>query len=235
MSTIPSETKPPKLRWFHPTPARLLILLLVIEAILLLSKPWFPKGYAVLIAIASVGVTMMLMLLWLVLALLFHWRFQFSLRSLLVATVAVAIPFSWLAVEMKKAREQREVVEAIRKVGGSGLYDYDRLLPSASRPIWLRKFPSPPWLRKLVGDDFLGNVVTVVWSGDKMTDADLANLQLFPTLKCLSLFGTKVSSPLKKSLVGVAVVLPPPFVRKRQRIASDYANVRRNGWGQMPS
>ena len=69
---------------------------------------------------------MVLMLLWLVLALCFHRRFQFSLRSLLVATVAVAIPFSWLAVEMKAAREQREAVEGIEKSGGIVGYDYQK-------------------------------------------------------------------------------------------------------------
>jgi hypothetical protein len=65
-----AEPKPPNLRWFHPTPARLLVILLVAEGILLLSQPWFPK----------------------------------------VLTVVVAIPFSWLAVEMKRAREQRHLI-----------------------------------------------------------------------------------------------------------------------------
>ena len=44
-----------KLRWFHPTPGRLLIVLLAVEAALLLSKPWFPKGWTVLMAVAAVG------------------------------------------------------------------------------------------------------------------------------------------------------------------------------------
>ena len=34
--------------------------------------------------------------------LIFRWRFQFSIRSLLVLTVAVAVPCSWLAVEVKE-------------------------------------------------------------------------------------------------------------------------------------
>ena len=59
------------------------------------------KGWTVLIAMAAVGLTMLLMLLWLLAALLFRWRFQYSLRSLLLLVVAVAIPCSWLAVEMK--------------------------------------------------------------------------------------------------------------------------------------
>jgi hypothetical protein len=33
-----------KLRWHQPTPGRLFVLLLVVEGILLLVEPWFPKG-----------------------------------------------------------------------------------------------------------------------------------------------------------------------------------------------
>jgi fatty acid desaturase len=119
-----AENKPPKPRWYQPTPGRLLVVLLAVEGVLLLSErfQWFPfnqqKGWIVLIAIASVVAAMALMLLWFFLALLFHWRFQFSLRSLLVLTVAVAIPFSWLAVEMKAARQQREAVKALLQLGG---------------------------------------------------------------------------------------------------------------------
>ena len=57
MSTI----QKPKLRWYQPTPGRLLVFLLVVEGILLLSERWgwFPfnqhKGYTVLIAVAAVG------------------------------------------------------------------------------------------------------------------------------------------------------------------------------------
>ena len=68
------------------------------EGALFLSEQ-FPKGRAALIAIATVAVTIVLMLLWLSLALLFRRRFQYSIRSLLLLTVAVAIPCSWLAVQ----------------------------------------------------------------------------------------------------------------------------------------
>ena len=119
------QTATPKLRWFHPTPGKLLVVLLAVEGGLMLSKPWFPKGWAVLIAVAAVGVFLLVMLLWFAVALLFRRRFQFSLRSLLVLTVAVAVPFSWLAVEIKWAREKREAVEAWSKLGGVISYDYE--------------------------------------------------------------------------------------------------------------
>ena len=48
------------------------------------------------------------MLLWLIVAVVFRLRFQFSIRSLLFAVVVVALPCSWLTVEMKAAREQKE-------------------------------------------------------------------------------------------------------------------------------
>ena len=52
---------------------------------------------------------MLLMLVWIAIALVFGWRFQFSIRSLLVLTATAAVPCSWLSWEMKKAGEQREI------------------------------------------------------------------------------------------------------------------------------
>jgi hypothetical protein len=138
-------------RWFHPTAGKLLVALLAVEVGLLLSKPWFPKGWAVLISIAGVAVMMVLMFLWFALAFLFRWRFQFSIRSLMVLTVAVAIPFSWLAVEMKQARRQRAVVEAIYRGGMSSVYDYQNAYWMATR--------NPLWLRYSLGEDYFQDVV----------------------------------------------------------------------------
>ena len=89
-----------------------------------------------LIAISAVGVFLLLMVLWFLAALVFRWRFQFSLLSLFVLTVAVALPFAWLATEMKAAREQGKVVEEIQKLGGAVCYDYeqDPSNTQASRP-----------------------------------------------------------------------------------------------------
>ena len=49
------------------------------------------KGYAVLTGVAVVGVAMLLMGVWFAVALVFRRRFQFSIRSLLVLVVIVAI------------------------------------------------------------------------------------------------------------------------------------------------
>ena len=192
-----TETKPPKPRWFHPTPARLLAVLLAVEGILFLSKPWFPKGYAVLIAIAAVGVAMVLMLLWFVLALCLHWRFQFSLRSLLVATVAVAIPFSWLAVEIRRAERQRDVAKGILQFGVGFGYDYQLPRLSNARP------PAPAWLRMLLGDDFFANIAGVVLVGWQVTDADVEPLKELTQLQELDLEGTRVTDAGLEHLKGL--------------------------------
>ncbi len=112
----------PKPRWYRLTPDRLVLLLVVIEGLLWLSdrlgSPGWHKGYAALKAVASVGVAMLLMLLWFAVSLIFRWRFQFSIRSLLVLVVVVAIPCSWMAAEKKKAMEQKAIVAAIRAAAG---------------------------------------------------------------------------------------------------------------------
>ncbi len=114
-------------RWFHLTPGRFVIGLLAVQALLWLSEcfGWlrWHKGYAVLTAVASVGVAMLVMLVWFAVALVFRCRFQFSLRLLLVMVVVVAVPCSWLAVEMKKAREQKAAVQLFFESGCLVSYD----------------------------------------------------------------------------------------------------------------
>ena len=88
-----------------------------------MASTWH-KGYAVLTAVVSLGLVFVVMLLWFVVSLLFRRRFQFSIRSLLVLTVAVALPCSWLGVELRQAMRQREAVAAIEKLGGMVFYDW---------------------------------------------------------------------------------------------------------------
>jgi hypothetical protein len=182
-----------KLCWHRPTPGRLLVVLLAAEGILLLSErfQWFPfnekKGWTVLIAIAAVGAAMLLLLLWYALALLFRWRFQFSIRSLLLLTVAVAVPSSWLAVEMKRAREQKEVVDALVAKGGE--LDYrnemtieELLTPSSASPGFLSKNQfDPNCLEKVLGIDFFRNVTWIDLT--RITDGEL---KMYKELKELS-------------------------------------------------
>ena len=117
-----------KRRWYRPMPGRLIAALLAWEGILLVIEQfqWIPKGWTVLIAIASVGLTLLLLFFWFLFAFFFRRRFQYSIRSLLLLSVAVAVPCSWLSVEVKKAREQEEITERIVKLGGGWMGDYPR-------------------------------------------------------------------------------------------------------------
>jgi hypothetical protein len=176
MPTEQPATPKPKIRWFYPTLGRLLVVLLAVEGILVLSKwfYWIPKGWAVLIAIAGVGVVMLFMVLWFVLALLFRWRFQFSIRSLLMLTIAVAIPCSWLAVEMEQANGQKELVENLKKHGAAVGYDYQ---VDSSGPISGGTQPGPARLRKMLGDDFFRNLTYIGCCDFPLTETDLKHLR----------------------------------------------------------
>lgn len=190
-------TQSPKCRWFHLTPARLLIISLLVEGILMMSDrfQWFAfnkhEGWTVLIAVAAVGFFLLGMLLWFAVACLFRWRFQFSIRSLLILTIAVAIPFSWLAMEMKRSKEQMKAVEALHELGGDIFFD------SGQTPYKWPTFgtlPSgPAWLRNILGDDFFITVEVVNLDSAKLTDYDLKHLEGMKHLKQIYLSSTQVT------------------------------------------
>ena len=121
------DTTPTRVRWLHPTPGRFVLALLAVEVLLWLSERFgwlgWHKGYAVLTCVAVVGVAMVLVLVWFGVAVVFWRRFQFSLRSLLVLVVVVALPCSWLAVEMRAAMRQKESVELIAASAGRVSFD----------------------------------------------------------------------------------------------------------------
>ena len=159
-------TAPSDNRWYRLTPDRIVIGLLVVEGLLWLSE-WFPwldlnryQSWTALIAVATVGVAMLLMLVGLLVSLFFRLRFQFSIRTLLALTVAVAIPFSWLAVKIKKAREQESASTAIAELGGQVF----------STPS------GPAWLRRMLGHDLFTTVHAVWFRGVQVTDDGLEGL-----------------------------------------------------------
>jgi hypothetical protein len=131
-------TAEPKRRWFHLSPDRFVIGLLLVVGLLWLSErfQWFGfnhhKGWTVLIAVATVGVATLVMLLWWIASLIFRWRFQFGIRSLLQFCLASSIAAGWLAAEMKQARQQAEVVEGSSSVS---LPFYDWQVDADDSPI----------------------------------------------------------------------------------------------------
>ena len=199
------KTKP---RWYHLTPDKLLFALLPIVGLLLLSEQfrWFAfnehKNWTVLIAVAVVGVVVVLLLLWLAVSLVSRLRFQFSIRSLLVLIVVVAIVCSWLSVRMQQARRQREVVEGAE----SAHYDYqfDPDVNWQANPLFQAKPPEPPgppWLRNLLGVDFLSDVTYVDYK--QATDAGLEHLKGLTNLRSLWLDNTQVTDAGLEHLKGL--------------------------------
>ena len=199
-------TDPTPNRRFSPMPSWLILGLLVVEGLLWLSERyrwfWFneKKGWTVLIGVAVVGGAMLVMLLWFIVALVFKWRFQFSIRSLLVLTVAVAIPCGWLGVEMRAAKRQREVVDEITKLRGDVTYDWQLY---AIGYTLHRQPPGPGWLRNLLGDDFLVVVVVVTINHTEATDATLEHLKCLTQLRRLMLNGTNVTDAGLTHLAGL--------------------------------
>jgi len=160
---------------FRLTPDRLVIGRLIAEGLLWLSERFrlFPKGYAVLSAVASVTVVICVMLVWFVVALVFRVRFQFSIRALLVVTVAVALPSSWLAVEMKKARDQREAIAKIEEAHGYAFYNWE--VDAEFNSVGNTQAPGFKWLRHLLGDDYCDDVVVMGYQS--FSDPDLEHLK----------------------------------------------------------
>ncbi len=186
-------TPTPKRRWYRFTPDRMIPATLVIEVLLWLSERFRyfgfneHKGFTVLIAVACVGAVMLLMLVWFAASLLFRWRFQFSIQSLLVLVLVVAIPCSWMSVEMRGARKQKDAVEALEQVGWTARYDYEVRIQSnpssGAGPL------GPALLVDLLGEDFFVTVVDVGSFFVPVTDADLEHLKGLPQLQTLAVWG----------------------------------------------
>ena len=185
-----NDSEPPKQkrRWYHLAPWDCFAIgLLAVEASLLLTE-WsrlspHPKGWLGLHAVACVGVALLGMLIWFAAGLLLRRPFQFALRPLLVPVVAVAIPCTWLAVEVRRADKQQEAVEAIEEVGGKVACDFQR--GQNGEP------PGPAWLRNMLPDHFFTIVIGV--SHGEATNADLMHLESLMQLQWLSLSGPQVT------------------------------------------
>jgi hypothetical protein len=192
-----SDAADRRLRWYHLTPDRFVIGLLAVDGLLGLSGRFqcFEKGWPVLIALATLAMAALFLLAWFAVALVTGWRFQFSIRSLLVLTLAVAAPFSWLAVERKAAREQKDAVEEMRRLGWDVSYDWYN--PFALKP----QPPQPAWLRNLLGEDFFARVIYC--RNGKITDAGRADLEGFSKLERLWLSGTGITDAVLEHLEGL--------------------------------
>jgi hypothetical protein len=128
--------------------------------------------------------------------------FQFSLRSLLIFTIVVAVACGWLGKRIEQKRKEHEVVETIRKLGGAVYYDYDGrdfLSPRPDSPQNTEPF-GPAWLRSLLGDSFFSEVTSVSFAHDNLTDDELGDIELLPQLKSLRLRDSQITDAGLKHL-----------------------------------
>ncbi len=194
-----------KPRWFRLTPGLVLLaLLLVVEAFLLLCERFrwfgiikdkgdgFPEYVTLLIGVGFLVVAGLLLYAWRLPKIRLRWRFQYSLRTLLLVVLLASIGMSWVAVKMQKSRRQRQVVEAIQRLHGNVLYQYQVDLHGDAIPG--AKLPVPSWARHLLGEDFFQEVVGVEFSGFDVLDAScLADVKTMTQLQVLSLGWTSVT------------------------------------------
>ena len=127
---------------------------------------------------------------------------RYTLQGTLLLALLLAIPCSWLAVKMERAERQLAVVEEFENLGGVVWYDYqfDRAdIPNAEQA----EPPGPPWLRRLLGDDFFTNVTKLDLMQTEIGDAALNDLEVLSELQSLSL-GERVSDAGLAHLRGLA-------------------------------
>ena len=127
--------------------------------------------------------------------------FQFRLRTLLIAIVVLSLPLSWFAMRMKRVRRQRQAVATIERLGGYVQYEEGQVATPAtaggvSQACW-------SWLRSMLGDDFLFDVVEVAYLPPEFGDKDVACLKGLVNLGRLALIGTGISDAGLEHLQGM--------------------------------
>ena len=105
-------------------------------------------------------------------------------------TFLVSLGMIWFAVRMKRAPEQKAVVEEIEKLGGEVMYDYE--VDASGNPIDGAVPPGPVWIRNLLGKDFFANVHKARFRLG-VNDAALRHLSELTHFHQLSASGTEVT------------------------------------------
>ena len=228
MSAPASQPDSRRPRWYRSTPGRLLVGLLLVEALLWLSEYfcWFQfneyKGWTVLIAVECATVTMLLMLIWWAASLLLGRQFRFSRHTFLILVFAIALPGAWLAAELARARVQYRVAERLRAIKpspgnhvwpGGGKYRYeskDIEIPVLGELLTEHPFFAAPrktkmlrWLEDTLGKSFFLDVAEVYLDFTEVTDADLAQIEELRHLQCLDLRVTKITDAGLERLRGL--------------------------------
>jgi hypothetical protein len=125
-------------------------------------------------------------------------RFQFSLRTLLIAVTLCAIPFGWLAVKFRQAERQAKAVSRIKELGGMVVYE-----PVAAEACL------PSWLVNLSGTDVFAHVRAVRFADDGPTSERIESLKRLSQIRLLHISTRQVTEAdvqTLKSLNGLQTV-----------------------------
>ena len=148
--------------------------------------------------------------------------FRFSLKSLLLLVVVIAVPLAW---KVNRARNQRVVVAELQKLNARIIYDYQIFNGDFNSRV---PMPGPKWLTDLLGKEYfievyhvdadnpqvndetialiskLPGVVSVdLTASNGITDAGLVHFAGMHDLEVLSLYSNRISGPGVVHLAGL--------------------------------
>jgi len=137
----------------------------------------------------------------------------------------------WLGITAKRARDQKQAVEAVLEMGGDVYYQHANF-PGPGEPLPGRRRlgdpPGPVWLRQIIGNEYfftvvqihlrgpevndlsmvavgrLTDVTSLIHDAANITDAGLANLKSLTNLQVLSLFSTQITDAGLEHLKGLS-------------------------------
>ncbi|MCE9526593.1 MAG: hypothetical protein K8R36_11120, partial [Planctomycetales bacterium] len=116
--------------------------------------------------------------------------YQFSLLGMLIVITLASVPLGWLAYERNEVRKRAAAIARIEELNGKVVFGQRTSL-------------SPQWLRTLLDDNSIGEVVSVNLIGTNFTDADIVHVARLKALKVLSLSHCQISDDGLAQLAGL--------------------------------
>jgi internalin A len=191
-----SKMSASKAPWYVPTPARVLVALLIAQAILFFSQhyQWFefnrPKGNTLLIACAVTLLGLLAGMAWMLVR-LFGSRAQFNLATLFLIVPVIAVPCAWFARDYQQAEEQRLLVKSLKLEPVDWLGYNEK--PALDEPApWSLRTRARRLLEPKVGIDFFADVVELEMVRN-INQREIAQVVSFPRLERLSLAGQGIA------------------------------------------
>ena len=115
--------------------------------------------------------------------------FSFSLRSMMLLVVVIAIPLGW---KVNRARNQRVVVAELQKLTVTDIaYDYQFVAMKNGRGKSLP--PGPGWLIDLLGEEYFVEVVQIAVDDPQVTDETIALIARLPKIERVTLKSDRIT------------------------------------------